>query len=90
MTDFPVINDTPYNNMFTKLCIAGGALWLASIVFKNKINPSPAQQYSQNKRYMIKQRSKLNRDITHLNRNHIKPPEHPNYFSRHRRFNHAR
>lgn len=90
MADFPIINDTPYSNTFTKLCIAGGALWAASIVWKKTKNPSPAQQHSHNKRYMIKQKTKLNRDITHLNRNHIKPPEFPNYFARHRRYNHAR
>ena len=92
MSDIPIVNDTPFNNKFTMLCAGIGIVWIASIVAKKTMLKTPMHEYSQNKRYMIKQQSKLNREITHLNRNNVNPFANklPNYFGRHKRFNRSR
>ena len=87
MSDFPIINDTPYKNTFTTLCVGLTAVWIASIFVKKNYYKEPIHERSQNKRYMIKQQTKLNRNITHLNRNNKSLPMLNNYFSRHSRFN---
>ena len=91
MDDVLIVSDTPFRNKFTLFCAGLGALWVGSIIYNRQKNNTPARQHNQNKRYMIKQQTKLNRDITHLNRNIRSPPMlYTNYYGRHRRFNGAK
>lgn len=91
MDDIQLINDTPVNNLFTKLCIGALALWGGSIVYRKTFHSSPVEEHARNKRYMINSQTKVNKDIKHLNRNNINiPPPIPNFFGRHKRFNKLR
>ena len=87
MDNVVIVNQTPYNNLFTKLVIGAGVVWVGSIIARKTIFKTPAHEHSQNKRYMIKSQEKISKDIAHLNGNtpgkHLKP----NYFGRHKRFN---
>lgn len=82
-----VLNDTPYNNAFTKgICILGVA-WVGSIIFRKFDNDTnPSQRHNANKRYKVLQQTKLNQNIEHKNRNAIHRKR-PNFKKRHKRFN---
>ena len=86
-SDVVVIRDTPFNNGFTKLCVVGVAIWVGSIILRKNTNPTPLEQRDRNKRYLINSSTKINKDITHFNRNNIKPTKTPNFLGRHKRFN---
>ena len=88
--DVVMIQDTPFNNGFTKLCIVGLALWVGSIYYRKNINPTPLEERDRNKRYLVKSQTKINKDITHFNRNNTKPASMPSFFGRHKRYNKSR
>ena len=87
MDDVVIIQDTPFNNGFVKVCAIGTAIWIGSILLRKNTSPTPLEQRDRNKRYLVKSQTKINKDITHFNRNNIKPNMMPNFFGRHSRYN---
>lgn len=87
MDDIVIVNNTPFNNVFTKLCVGALAVWGGSILYRKNFHSSPIEEHSRNKRFMINSTTKLNNEIKHLNKNNINIPQLPNFFGRHKRFN---
>ena len=84
--DVPIYTNDHYGNSFSKIALTCGIIWVATVALKNAVNPSHSKQYHQDKRYTMKSKSKVNKQIEAKNRN-VKLPAKVDIFSRNKRFN---
>lgn len=82
----PIVNDTPYNNIFVKGIAVAGAIYVASIIFKNKKHQSPAMEHNQNKRYKVLSNTRMNNRIKQLN-NSVRAVKRPSFHRNSKRIN---
>lgn len=82
----PIYTNDTYGNGFSKIAIGIGLIWIGTLIFKNTVAPSSSKQYHQHKRYVLKSKNKINKQIEAKNRA-VKLPPKVDIFTRNKRFN---